>query len=132
MQFSTVLLALVATTSAAVLPRTENKGQWFVQMTLGPDIEQLYLYASFTSDEYEEDHKLRSSCVEAPNAELPVAHRCDRAAFNFSYDGATLNVQQTLDSGVTVYGSAPLSIHTFIGGGRFRDETTIQVSSAVA
>ncbi|KAH8638606.1 hypothetical protein IG631_06376 [Alternaria alternata] len=114
MQFSTVLLALVATTSAAVLPRTENKGQWFVQMTLGPDIEQLYLYAEFTSDEYDEYHKLRSSCVEAPNAELPVAHRCDRAA------------------GVTVYGSAPLSIHTFIGGGRFRDETTIQVSSAVA
>jgi hypothetical protein len=89
MQFSTVLLALVATTSASVLPRTENKGQWFVQMTLGPDIEQLYLYAEFTSDEYDEDHKLRSSCVEAPNAELPVAHRCDRAAFDFSYDGTS-------------------------------------------
>jgi hypothetical protein len=89
MQFSTVLLALVATTSAAVLPRTENKGQWSVHVTLGPDIEQLYLHAEFTSDEYDEEHKLRSTCVEAPNAELPVIHGCDRAAFDFSYDGAS-------------------------------------------
>jgi hypothetical protein len=58
-------------------------------VTLGPDIEQLYLHAEFTSDEYDEEHKLRSTCVEAPNAELPVIHGCDRAAFDFSYDGAS-------------------------------------------
>lgn len=85
MQFSTVLLALTASVSAAVLPR-DGQGQWSVSMTLGP-AESVYLHAEFTSDDYPEDKKLRSTCVEAPNAELPVAHRCDRAEFDFTYDG---------------------------------------------
>lgn len=86
MQFSTVLLALAASASAAVIPR-DGQGQWSVSMHLGPDPQAIYLHAEFTSDEYTEDNKLRSTCVEAPNATLPVAHRCDRAAFDFSYDG---------------------------------------------
>lgn len=86
MQFSAVLLALAASASAAVLPRQEM-GQWAVTASVGPAPGYVYLHAEFTSDEYPGDKKLRSTCVEAPNAELPVAHRCDRAAFDFQWDG---------------------------------------------
>ncbi|EMD62216.1 hypothetical protein GGP41_002332 [Bipolaris sorokiniana] len=106
MQFSAVLLALAASASAAVLPRQEM-GQWAVTASVGPAPGYVYLHAEFTSDEYPGDKKLRSTCVEAPNAELPVAHRCDRAAFDFQWDGKVLNVQQTLPSGATLFGSAP-------------------------
>ncbi|EUC43443.1 hypothetical protein COCMIDRAFT_28101 [Bipolaris oryzae ATCC 44560] len=106
MQFSAVLLALAASASAAVLPR-DGMGQWAVTVTVQPAIRDVYLHAEFTSDEYPEDKKLRSTCVEAPEAELSVIHRCDRAAFDFQWDGKILSVQQTLPSGVTVFGSAP-------------------------
>jgi hypothetical protein len=87
MQFSTVVFALAASASAAVLPRT-NQGSWNVHLTLGPDVKDLYLHAEFTNDEYNGDSKLRNTCAEAPNAELPVTHRCDQTTFDFSYDGA--------------------------------------------
>ncbi|EUC31586.1 hypothetical protein COCCADRAFT_27700 [Bipolaris zeicola 26-R-13] len=106
MQFSAVLLALAASASAAVLPR-DGMGQWHVTMQVGPAPKYVYLHAEFTSDEYPGDNKLRSTCVEAPEAELPVVHRCDRAAFDFKWDGKLLNVQQTLPSGATLFGSAP-------------------------
>lgn len=86
MQFSAVLLALAASASAAVLPR-DGMGQWHVTMQVGPAPKYVYLHAEFTSDEYPGDNKLRSTCVEAPEAELPVVHRCDRAAFDFKWDG---------------------------------------------
>jgi hypothetical protein len=86
MQFSTVVLALVASASAAVLPRSTG-GEWDVQITLGPEPDNLYLTAQYKSDSYPGENYLRSACVEAPHATLPVAHRCDRAAFDFSYDG---------------------------------------------
>jgi hypothetical protein len=85
MQFSTALLALVASTaSAAVLPR-DGAGQWAVLITLGPDAGQIFLHAELASEEYDPEQKeVRSSCVEAEN---PYFHNCDRAAFDFSYDG---------------------------------------------
>jgi hypothetical protein len=85
MQFSTIVVALAASASAAVLPRS-YMGSWDVQITTGPE-ERLYLTAQFKSDSYPGDDYLRSACVEAPHATLPVAHRCDRAAFDFVYDG---------------------------------------------
>lgn len=86
MQFSTVLLALAASASAAVLPR-DGMGQWAVSATVGPEPDYIYLHAEFTSDEYSGDNKLRSTCVEANDAETPNLHGCDRAAFDFSFDG---------------------------------------------
>jgi hypothetical protein len=84
MQFTTALLALVASTaSAAVLPR-DNQGEWSVQVTTGPDAGQIYLHAEFTSDEYNGDNKLRNTCVQAEN---PYFHNCDRTTFDFTYDG---------------------------------------------
>jgi hypothetical protein len=43
-----------------------------------------------------------------------------------------LNLTETLPNGVTVFGSAPFSVHTWIGEGRFEDEQTIPVTSAIA
>ncbi|USP79673.1 hypothetical protein yc1106_06947 [Curvularia clavata] len=124
MQFSTVLLALAASASAAVIPR-DGQGQWVVNMSLGPEPQSVYIHAEFTSDEYPEDKKLRSTCVEAPNATLPVAHGCDRAAFDFSFDGKTIKLQQNLPNGITVFGEAP-----FEGGNKY--EGIIPVTSAIA
>lgn len=86
MHFPVALLAYAASVSAAVLPRS-LMGSWDVQITVTPADDSLYLTAQYKSDSYPGDEYLRSACVEAPNAELPVAHRCDRAAFDFSYDG---------------------------------------------
>jgi hypothetical protein len=92
MQFSTVVLALAATASAAVLPRDNAQGSWLATLTLGPVIESLYLTAEFTSDEYpglDKYTKLRNACVYAPNAKpLPAPKRCDHVEFDYSYDGA--------------------------------------------
>jgi hypothetical protein len=81
MQFSTVLLALAASASAAVLPR-QTMGQWTVtvQPRLVPG--SVHIHAEFTSDEFPGDKKLRSTCSG------PVAdHGCDRAAFDYKWDG---------------------------------------------
>jgi hypothetical protein len=88
MQFSTVVLALAATASAAVLPRQTGQGQWYAQLTNGPAPAGLYLTATFTSDEYSGDNKLRNACVDSPNnVPLPAPHRCDHKGTDFSYDG---------------------------------------------
>jgi hypothetical protein len=88
MQFSTVVLALAATASAAVLPRQSGQGQWYAQLTNGPAPTGLYLTATFTSDDFSGDNKLRNACVDSPNS-VPLAapHRCDHVEFDFTYDG---------------------------------------------
>jgi hypothetical protein len=91
MQFSTVVLALTATASAAVLPRDNNQGSWLATLTLGPTIEELYLTAEFDSAEYpagDRQTSLRNACVYSPNAEPPLPKRCDHLEFDYSYDGA--------------------------------------------
>ncbi|KAI4637716.1 hypothetical protein J4E83_000533 [Alternaria metachromatica] len=125
MQFTTALLALVASTaSAAVLPR-DNQGQWNVEITVGPDVGQIYLHAEFSNDQYTE---LRNTCVEAQD---PYLHGCDQLTFDFTYDGKLVTLQETLPSGVVVYGEAAIEVTTDIGGGRKRDDIVIPVSRAV-
>jgi hypothetical protein len=151
MQFSTVALALAASASAAVLPRS-TMGEWDVQITLGPEPDNLYLTAQYKSDSYPGDDYLRSACVEAPHATLPVAHRCDRAAFDFSYDGQCkfcsfielfetakltyidINLTQTVDlpNKMTVFGSAYLPVTETLEDGRKKAEGTVKVTSAIA
>jgi hypothetical protein len=83
MQFIATVLALAATSSAAVLPRSEH-GSWAAQVTVSPD-HSIYVTALFTSDAYPEG--LMNACVENPFSNPPVPHRCDHAEFDFSYDG---------------------------------------------
>jgi hypothetical protein len=83
MQFITTLLALAATSSAAVLPRS-NQGSWFAQVTVNPD-HTVYVNAKFTSDAYPEG--LRNSCVENAFSDPPYPRRCDHLEFDYSYDG---------------------------------------------
>ncbi|KAH5398354.1 hypothetical protein HBI67_214610 [Parastagonospora nodorum] len=128
MQFSTVVLALAATASAAVLPRANPQGQWLASLTLGPVVEDLYLTAEFTSDDYSGDNKLHNACVQ--NGE--GFHRCDHVEFDFSYDGATLNLTQNLPNGVTVFGSVPFPVTTYQEDGSFRDTQIVPVTSAIA
>ncbi|KAI4945451.1 hypothetical protein J4E86_009338 [Alternaria arbusti] len=129
MQFTTALLALVASTaSAAVLPR-DNQGEWNVEITLGPDVGQIYLHAEFTNDQYAgDDGKLRNTCVEAQD---PYLHGCDQLTFDFTYNGKVVTLQETLPNGVVVYGEAAIEVTTDIGGGRKRDDIVIPVFKAV-
>ena len=85
MQFTTALLALLASTaSAAVLPR-DNQGEWNVQITLGPDVGLLYIHTEFENDVYNgDDGKLRNTCYQT---ETPFKQGCDRKTFAFTYDG---------------------------------------------
>jgi hypothetical protein len=153
MQFSTIVLALAASASAAVLRRS-TMGEWDVQITLGPEPDNLYLTAQYKSDSYPGDDYLRSACVENPHAaQSPVVHGCDRAAFDFSYDGQSkfcssklfdssqlmcvdINVTQTVDlpNKMTVFGSAyfPSSEFETLADGRKKGRGNVKVTSAIA
>jgi hypothetical protein len=84
MQLSTIVLALAASASAAVLPRAQPQGSWHIQLTKYVPKNNLYLTATFTSAAYPDG--LRNACVEDPS-EDPVFHNCDHREFSFSYDG---------------------------------------------
>jgi hypothetical protein len=90
MQFITTILALAATSSAAVLPRSEQ-GSWFAQVTVSPD-HSVYVTAKFTSPSYPDG--LRNACVENPFADPPVEKRCDHLEFNYVYDGQCKTLSQ--------------------------------------
>jgi hypothetical protein len=82
MLFFTTILALAATSSAAVLPRSPL-GSWHVEVTVNPN-HSVYLTAKYTSDAYPDG--LRNACIDSP-FENPPYHRCDHAEFDFVLDG---------------------------------------------
>jgi hypothetical protein len=85
MQFSTIVLALAASASAAVIPRAAlpEQGRWHVQLSKSEPKNNLYLTAKFTSPSYPDG--LRNACVEDPS-ETPTFKRCDHVEFDFTYD----------------------------------------------
>jgi hypothetical protein len=145
MQFSTVVLALAATASAAVLPRQSGQGQWYAQLTNGPAPTGLYLTATFTSDDFSGDNKLRNACVDPP---LTVATTWSSTSPTTEPVSLTstvttsrtpadviivdLNLTQTLPNGVTVFGSEPFALTTVNADGSTFNEGVVPVSSAIA
>lgn len=129
MQFATTILALAAVSSAAVLPRSPL-GSWYAQVTVSPD-HSVYLTAKYTSDAYPDG--LRNACVDNPFANPPV-HRCDHVEFDFTYDGAILNLTQTIEEPEkqTVFGSAWIPYTEDLGDGRIRGEGVVPVIKAIA
>ncbi|KAH8724156.1 hypothetical protein GQ44DRAFT_709239 [Phaeosphaeriaceae sp. PMI808] len=108
MRFSaTTLLALTASASAAVLPRSQY-GSWDVVLEEKSSGEQ-YMDATFTSDAY--PNGLRSACISNPTA-TPAYFRCNRAAITYSYDGTTLKMQQSIElpNTQTVFGEVALEL----------------------
>jgi hypothetical protein len=150
MQLSTIVLALAASASAAVLPRDQPQGSWHIQLTKNVPKNNLYLTAKFTSAAYPDG--LRNACVEDPSQD-PVFHRCDHAEFDFSYDGEckfnsillkqlklislriVLNLTQNvqLPTPQTVFGSAyiPLTVQNNAGDAYFAEQAVL-VTSAIA
>ena len=95
MQFITTILALAATSSAAVLPRSPL-GSWSVEVTVSPD-HSVYVTAKYVSDAYPDG--LRNACIDNP-FENPPYHRCDHAEFDFVYDGKCKFSEHGLGNGV--------------------------------
>jgi hypothetical protein len=148
MQFITTILALAATSSAAVLPRSEQ-GSWFAQVTVSPD-HSVYVTAKFTSPSYPDG--LRNACVENPFADPPYK-RCDHLEFDYVYDGqcktpypfvaksteltympTVLNLTQKiqLPTPQTVYGEAYIPFTKDLGDGRTLGEGVVEVTRATA
>jgi hypothetical protein len=148
MQFSTIVLALAASASAAVIPRDNALGQWHVQITVNQD-QQVYLTAKFSSDAYPEG--LRNACIDEPTS-TPPYHRCDHLEFDFAYDGnctlnistfrtstttnilIALNLTQTVDlpTKQTVFGEAFMPVTKDLGDGRMQAEAIVPVIKAIA
>ncbi|RMZ66813.1 hypothetical protein GMOD_00002181 [Pyrenophora seminiperda CCB06] len=101
MQFSTIVLALAATASAAVLPREEfetpreqphgPQGYWAVSLSNGPDgtKDAYFLTTTYYNDDvYRFPDGYTNTCVVAPNAERPINHPrgCDKTGYEWSYE----------------------------------------------
>jgi hypothetical protein len=83
MQFTTAILALAASASAAVIPRA-NGDSWTVSLSQLDSNGAFYTTAVLHSEAYPEG--LKSSCV-LDASTTPVYNRCDRAAFTADWDG---------------------------------------------
>jgi hypothetical protein len=83
MQFTTVVLALAASASAAVLPRSPL-GSWSVSLEQLNSNGALYTDAVYKSDAYPEG--LATHCVFDASS-TPVYNRCDRASVTADWDG---------------------------------------------
>jgi hypothetical protein len=83
MQFTTVVLALAASASAAVIPRSPL-GSWKVSLEQLNSNGALYTDAVYTSDAYPEG--LATHCV-LNTSETPVFNRCDQLGVTADWDG---------------------------------------------
>lgn len=81
----TVLAALAASATAAVIPRDSTHGYWDAYITVQENGSQ-YFYADFYSDAYPE--KLRNTCV-LDTSKTPVYKRCDQTRIDWTYDGTS-------------------------------------------
>jgi hypothetical protein len=83
MQFTTVVLALAASASAAVLPRSPL-GSWSVSIEQLDSNGAFYTNAVYKSDAYPEG--LATHCV-LDASETPVFNRCDKLGVTADWDG---------------------------------------------
>jgi hypothetical protein len=83
MQFTTVVLALAASASAAVLPRTAL-GSWKVSLEQLNSNGAFYTDAVYTSDAYPEG--LVTHCI-LNASETPVFNGCDKLGVTADWDG---------------------------------------------
>ncbi|KAH6625207.1 hypothetical protein C7974DRAFT_413739 [Boeremia exigua] len=138
MHFSTaLLLALTASASAAVLPRSQL-GSWefsLYRSAYASGYQSTIATAVYTSESYPEGLRKECTHILNPFAEPIQTDKCDEG-FSYSYDGQTVSLSQVVQkpsANTTVFGNAPLELKVADSVGRsWKGEATVEVSSATA
>ncbi|CAO2649623.1 Nn.00g070080.m01.CDS01 [Neocucurbitaria sp. VM-36] len=137
MHFSTLTVLGLATTSlASVLPRSQY-GSWSVSVSKSAyanGFQSQTVSANFTSTSYPSG--IISTCKYENNPTKTPAESssCDNEAFEYTYDGQTIKLQQTVElpTPQTVFGSAPLTLKATGVGRTYTGEAVVDVTEAIA
>ncbi|KAF9695280.1 hypothetical protein EKO04_007009 [Ascochyta lentis] len=136
---TTTLLSLAATSTAAVLPRSQL-GSWTLSVSKSAyanGYNSQTATAIYTSDSYPDG--ITSTCKYVYNpavaeGEPKETDTCDEG-FSYSFDGQTVSLSQVVQkpsAGTTVFGSAPLTLKSDAVGRTFSGEATVEVTEATA